>query len=103
MPTRPPYHRLKRPTADQSPRPSTAARGYDNRWRRFARHFLRLNPLCQYCAARGVTTAATEVDHVQSLAAGGEKYDPANLKPTCKPCHSRKTNAEDGGLGRAAK
>lgn len=33
--------------------------------------------------------AATEIDHVKPLAAGGCRW-PANLRPICKPCNSRK-------------
>jgi 5-methylcytosine-specific restriction endonuclease McrA len=41
-----------------------------------------------------------EVDHVN-----GDAWDmsPENLAATCKACHSRKTVAQDGGLGRERK
>lgn len=42
--------------------------------------------------------AATEVDHVTAIEAGGSN-DTENLRSLCKPCHSRKTVATDGGLG----
>lgn len=46
------------------------------------------------CEAPGCTRLATEVDHVQALAGGGERYDPNNLQSLCHPCHEAKTKAE---------
>ncbi len=57
-------------------------------------------PLCEDCDERGLTTAATEVDHKIALNAGGS-HDLDNLRSLCKPCHSRKTVLVDGGLGHA--
>ena len=59
---------------------------------------LRERPLCESCRAAGRLTAATEVDH-----ADGNVWnlEAANLRPLCKSCHSRKTVACDGGLGRS--
>lgn len=90
MPSKPPSHR------PPDRRPSAHARGYDRRWRRFRRIILRERPLCEDCGA-----PATEVDHRVAINRGGEKYDRANLRALCKPCHSRKTVAHDGGFGHA--
>ena len=46
-------------------------------------------------AAEGVTVAASEVDHITPRRAGGLDEE-ENLQALCKPCHSRKTRAEQG-------
>lgn len=71
-------------------RPTAHQRGYDARWRRIRLRVLREAPLCVDCAARGITTAATDVDHIVPLAHGGT-HARSNLQSLCKPCHSRKT------------
>lgn len=67
-------------------------------WRRTRALKLAEQPLCEDCHEKGMTTAATEVDHVVALSAGGA-HDLDNLRSLCKPCHSRKTVLIDGGLG----
>ncbi len=103
MPKRPPTHRphaaAPRPAA---PRLSASARGYGRPWQALRLSHLALHPICQHCSDRGVITEATEVDHVTPH--GGDRsllMDRGNLMSLCKPCHSRKTVAEDGGLGHA--
>ncbi|MET9286490.1 HNH endonuclease [Nocardia beijingensis] len=46
------------------------------------------------CEAPGCTRLADEVDHIESVGAGGERYDPANLQSLCHDCHQAKTAAE---------
>jgi 5-methylcytosine-specific restriction enzyme A len=84
---------------ESAPRASSAARGYGPAWRRTRAAFLASHRFCATCQANGRATAATEVDHLLSLTSGGTN-DWANLVPLCKPCHSKKTVAVDGGLGR---
>lgn len=100
MPNRPPYM-ITRPrvASIDSTRPCAAKRGYGSAWQRTRTLKLAATPMCEDCNANGLTTAATEVDHVKSLAAGGT-HDLENLRSLCKPCHSRKTVKCDGGLGR---
>ncbi len=74
-------------------RPSAAARGYDQHWRRIRAQFLRKHPVCVDCGQ-----PASEVDHNTSLAQGGTN-EWSNLRARCKPCHSRKTATQDGGFG----
>lgn len=81
-------------------RPSSAARGYDYRWRKLRKAYLNSNPLCVLCLAEGHTTAAQEVDHRQPLAAGGSN-DESNLQDLCRSHHSQKTGRESG-WGRGA-
>ena len=59
------------------------------RWHRVRKIQLALHPLCAICRKR----AATQVDHIVPLEAGGEKYDQDNLRSVCAGCHSRITNA----------
>lgn len=67
------------------------------RWRRLRLAVLRRHPLCAECLRQGRLTPATQVDHVVPIKRGGSPWDPGNLQPLCASCHSRKTNAQDGG------
>lgn len=44
-------------------RASARQRGYTKEWEKFRRSFLRDNPLCEYCLARGHVEPATVCDH----------------------------------------
>lgn len=49
-------------------------------------------PFCRICAARGVRTKATDVDHVVDHKGDwGRFIDRNNLESLCHSCHSRKT------------
>lgn len=58
-------------------------------WRKLRAAVLRESPLCALCR----TATATEVDHVDDDPTNNDR---ANLSALCKPCHSRKTNADRG-------
>ncbi len=62
-------------------------------WRRLRASVLADEPLCQDCHARGILTEATEVDHRDNDPTNNERE---NLVGMCKPCHSRKTQADMG-------
>ncbi len=70
--------------------------GSDARWRRFRAGILRLDlpaerrPRCALQYPGVCTSVATSVDHIRPLALGGEKYDPANCRPSCKPCNTKR-------------
>ena len=68
-----------------------------SRWRRLRLQLLRAEPLCRSCRRAGKIVAATDVDHIQPVADGGMPWDCNNLQPLCHSCHSKKTNATDGG------
>lgn len=71
-------------------RGSAASRGYDRRWQKKRRAFLREHPLCVACERAGLTVAATDVDHIKPKRDGGTD-DPENLQALCHACHSKKT------------
>lgn len=75
-------------------------------WLRLRRLKLSETPLCEACTRRGRHIIAEHVDHVVSIASGGEAFPPtAGLMSLCPSCHSIKTNAMDrkGGKGVAFK
>jgi 5-methylcytosine-specific restriction protein A len=98
MPKRVPTLKTPKIRHPDCARLSPCKRGYDRDWRRVRLWHLSQHPLCADCEGRGLTTAATEVDHVLALERGGT-HDADNLMSLCKPCHSRKTVRVDGGLG----
>jgi 5-methylcytosine-specific restriction protein A len=101
MPRQPPSHR-PRSVGRKTDRPSSAAQGYGAAWRRLRAAFLAAHPLCEACAAQGVLTPASHVDHRIAKAAGGTD-DEENLAAYCPSCHSRKTCQRDQGFGRPPK
>ena len=48
------------------------------------------NPLCVMCEAKGLVTAATELDHIVPLCKGGPDTT-ENCQPLCTACHKQKT------------
>lgn len=69
-------------------------RGYGAAWVRTRKRILARDlHLCQPCLRRGVTTAATEVDHVKPKSKGGTDDD-VNLQAICRLCHAAKTERE---------
>ena len=100
MPTRPPAHRpAGLPTAAERRREvdrnrgTTAQRGYGSHWQRLRKVILASEPLCRSCGV-----IAEEVDNIDG---DSRNNDPANLRPLCKPCHSRRT-ARDQGFARSS-
>ena len=62
-------------------------------WRKLRRTVLAVEPLCRMCTARGLTVAATDVDHRDNDPSNNELV---NLAPLCAGCHSRKTQRDQG-------
>jgi 5-methylcytosine-specific restriction endonuclease McrA len=88
MPTRAKTHRVNVPGTKHRKRvadvrASAAVRGYGRRWQVIRRAFLQRRPICEMCGG-----PATEVHHIQPLAAGGGCEDD-NLMALCKRCHNR--------------
>lgn len=75
-------------------------------WRRLRATKLSADPLCEPCRRRGRLIPASHVDHVLSIAAGGDPFPTLDrLMAMCASCHSIKTDALDraGGKGIAFK
>lgn len=63
-------------------------RGYDNRWARHSKRYLRAHPSCVLCGAPSEHT-----DHIDGLGPLGPRgYDDTNLRALCQPCHNRITH-----------
>lgn len=75
---------------------SAAARGYNSKWRRESKKFLKNHPLCQECLKKGIATPATVVDHIVPHRGDPKLFwDRSNWQALCKKCHDRKTATED--------
>jgi 5-methylcytosine-specific restriction endonuclease McrA len=60
-------------------------------WKAFRRHILeRDGGRCQVNGPR-CRGWATDVDHVIALADGGQPFDEANTRASCKPCNSSRS------------
>jgi 5-methylcytosine-specific restriction endonuclease McrA len=57
---------------------------------------------CQVQIAGRCRGHATQVDHIRAISEGGDPYDMANLRASCKPCNSY-LGAKLGGARLAVK
>lgn len=65
-------------------------------WRRLRAAKLAASPVCEVCARRDRVELANTVDHITSIASGGEPFPPLeDLMSMCSSCHAVKTNALD--------
>lgn len=72
-----------------------SSRFYNSKgWKTLRKWFLTCNPLCVECAAKGITTVATDVHHRVPFLTGkteSEQWklflDENNLMPLCDKCH----------------
>lgn len=79
-------------------RGTSSQRGYGDRWKKARATYLRSHPLCVTCKAAGLLEPATVVDHKIPHKGDQELFwNQENWQVLCKPCHDRKTAAEDGG------
>lgn len=96
MPPRPPIYRARgvrspreHKAAHDKRRPSATERGYDRQWQKVRAIKLSMNPLCERCAAAGVDTWATHVDHVIPLEQRPDlRLVIANLESQCGYHHN---------------
>ena len=85
-------------------RESAYRRGYDKRWQRTSKQYLREHPFCVMCQKEGILKSATEVDHVIPHRGNIELFwDESNWQGLCHKHHSGKTAKEDGGFGNKAR
>lgn len=99
MPTRPPVHNARAAQANRKAhdnwRGTSAERGYDAAWRKVRITHLQAEPLCRFCRTRGELTAATMVDHIQTIVERPDlRLVDANLRSLCKPCHDAHTASQ---------
>ena len=77
-------------------RPSSHARGYDRAWQRLRLWFLKRNPWCVMCDAKGIATGATDADHILTIEERPDlRLDPTNLQALCAPCHASVKQRQD--------
>lgn len=77
-------------------RESSSKRGYNYKWQKLRKQFLKRQPLCVECYKNGKLVEATVVDHI--IPHRGEQrlmWDESNWQALCKPCHDRKTGKYD--------
>jgi 5-methylcytosine-specific restriction enzyme A len=69
---------------------------YGRKWKTARAGFLRLNPICAFCAHRGVNTRATVVDHIRPHRGDLSLFwSRRNWQPLCAPCHNGAKQAEE--------
>lgn len=78
------------------PRNAERAKPYSTpEWKALRADQLRRYPTCAKCGAH-----ATVADHKRPWRGDRRLFlDPQNLQSLCRPCHSVKTAADDGGFG----
>lgn len=77
-------------------RPYAQHRGYTAAWNKASVLYRKQHPLCEICAARGMTVVAAEVHHKTPIKAGGRLLDQENMQSLCKSCHQIMTKSELG-------
>ena len=65
------------------------------RWRRRARHQLKVSPLCRYCAERGRTVPARVADHVEPVNGNWNAMWLGELQSLCFDCHDKWKRIEE--------
>ena len=89
----------KRKAAHDATRPKAGERGYDADWRAVRKQYLDEHPQCSH---DGCTSAATEVDHIHSVAERPDlRLRWSNLRGYCRHHHSQRT-ARDQSFGMSA-
>lgn len=83
----------ERPAFENKPRKPEGLENFYSSplWRKTRARILAKEPLCRMCYEKGLTQAATVVDHILPINKGGEKYKQENLQPLCETCHNRKS------------
>lgn len=85
------YCNLHKPKKEDN-RPSSTARGYNYRWQKVRKMYLKENPLCVECLNLGIITPATIVDHIEPHKGDYDKFwDEDNMQSLCEKCHNIKT------------
>jgi hypothetical protein len=72
---------------------------YGRRWRKRRKLFLRSNPLCVMCSAKGRLAAATVADHIIPHKGDPELFR-GELQALCQPCHDQDKKRIEQGQNR---
>lgn len=101
-------HKKEKQKRYESSRQSSTQRGYNYKWQKASKAFLKKHPLCECenCQAGKLQVKESEVvDHI--IPHEGDMklfWDRNNWQAMSKPCHDKKTATEDGGFrGKPAK
>jgi hypothetical protein len=65
------------------------------RWRRKAKHQLRVEPLCRYCKELGRVRPAQVADHVVPVHGDWHRFWLGELQSLCKQCHDKVKRIEE--------
>lgn len=88
--------RTLKPRISEVPRrlqPNVAERIRGRRLQRIRQQHFSERPLCVLCEAKGITSLATELDHIIPLHKGG-RDDDTNRQGLCSDCHRTKTRID---------
>lgn len=73
-------------------------RGYDNAWLRLSRHCLLEEPMCRYCAERGIVKIADLSDHIIPVRVRPDlRLVRSNIQSLCHQCHNGIKRREERG------
>ena len=64
-------------------------------WLAIAAHQMQIEPLCRFCKARNIVTAATVCDHINPDKSTWEKFHAGPFQSLCKPCHDRHKQSQE--------
>ena len=65
------------------------------RYARLRASLLAREPCCRLCTERGILgVTAEEMDHINPVVFGGDRWDEDNLQPLCEDCHAAKSAKE---------
>jgi hypothetical protein len=65
------------------------------RWRKRAKHQLRVQPLCVMCLQRGELAPATIVDHIEPHRGDWNRFWLGAVQSLCKRCHDSGKKTEE--------
>ena len=82
------HQRVKKHSIADTRRGTSSERGYSSRWASFSRDFRRINPLCEYCSAKGKIAASEVTDHDLPHNGCTEAFWDNTFTALCAPCHN---------------
>lgn len=84
------------PSRYEKTRPSSVERGYDSRWHKFAKNFLKDHPVCAMCGAPAQCVDHKDIPADVMMSVYGEfDLDPVHYQALCSRCNTIKGRYED--------